>query len=347
MRHIFLNLALVFIAVVATVIPAWAAEMTDFQIENQEKKIRLIFKFSDTAAYSTVSDFNSNILVLNYEGLKLSDKQRSKDHRLEGDIDYDVLRFVRFQNTGEQAEIRIYLGWEVNPADAQVVAFDDRIEVDILKPMHLATPSESPSVGGGEWEIQRDPAPGETEDDAEGDVEGDAVPEPDPVAITPEPVEADENDGLDMGSLRQPFFPELEGNDETGETRPDTDKTEGDEIPDSTEEAPAIVDDSTPSSDFRPAREFTSTPSYKKFDLDEVEVNQLEFRSVPFNEVLLDLVAGSGFNVVVGEGIDNKELTLSFTKKKMSLKSALYILCTAYDLEYTVEDDAIIIRAKD
>lgn len=354
LRFAILKLVLAVFALVAMLVPVWATGITDFKIQDQPKKIQLSFNFSDPFEYSTVSDFNSNILVLKIEGLELSKPQKQKDHRLEGDKDFKVLRFVRFQDTGEQAEIRIYLGWEVTPADAQVVAFDERIEVDVLKPLHLAAPVTNTSADEATWFIERDPAFGVTND---ADDEA-GLAEPNPIATGPDPTDPDGNSGMQVRSLRNPDFPELTSSDGTGGDSMETDSiSEGESDP-----VEAGVDgiagdavgsdgndDSNypdPSGDFRPAREFSPTPSYKKFDLDDVEVNQLEFRGVPFNEVLLDLVAGTGFNVVVGEGIDNKELTLNFTKKKMTLKSALYILCTAYDLEYTVEDDAIIIRVK-
>lgn len=354
LRFAILKLALALFALVAMLVPAWATEITDFKIQDKQKKIQLSFSFSDTFEYSTVSDFNSNILVLKIEGLELNKQQQQKDHRLEGDKDFKVLRFVRFQDTGEQAEIRIYLGWEVTPADAQVVAFDDRIEVDILKPMHLAAPVTNTSADEATWFIERDPAFGVT-DDA---VDQAGLAEPNPIATSPDPTDPDGNSGMQVPSLRNPDFPELTSSAGTGGDSMETDSiSEGESDP-----VKAGVDgfagdavgfdgnddsnDPDPSGGFRPAREFSPTPSYKMFDLDDVDVNQLEFRGVPFNLVLLDLVAGTGFNVIVGEGIDNKVVTLNFTKKKMSLKGALYMLCTAYDLEYTVEDDAIIIRAK-
>jgi hypothetical protein len=84
-------------------------------------------------------------------------------------------------------------------------------------------------------------------------------------------------------------------------------------------------------------------PSYKRFDLDQVPAKQVEIRDLPFREALLQLVAGSGFNVVVGSNIDNESVYLNFKNKQISLKEALETLCIAYQLAYTVEDGAIVV----
>lgn len=91
---------------------------------------------------------------------------------------------------------------------------------------------------------------------------------------------------------------------------------------------------------------YTPGPAYTLFDLDQVPVNQLDIRGMPFDEALVELVAGTGFNVVVGPGIDDAEVNLSFTQKDISLKSAMDLLCFAYDLAYTVKDDAIVFSTK-
>lgn len=106
---------------------------------------------------------------------------------------------------------------------------------------------------------------------------------------------------------------------------------------------PAVADEEEAPA--RPVRELHATPSYKQFDLDDVPVSEVQLRNMPFNEALLELVAGSGFNVIVGAGVENELMTLDFRQKEISLKRALDLLCMAYDLAYVVEDDAIVIRA--
>jgi hypothetical protein len=93
----------------------------------------------------------------------------------------------------------------------------------------------------------------------------------------------------------------------------------------------------------KPAAGLASGPSYRGMDLGSVPVNQREYKNVPFREAILDLVAGCGFNVVVGEGIDNESVYLNFKQKELSLKSALETLCTVYELAYSVTDDVITI----
>jgi hypothetical protein len=92
--------------------------------------------------------------------------------------------------------------------------------------------------------------------------------------------------------------------------------------------------------------EFRPQPSYRQRDLASVAVNQREFKNMPFREAILDLVAGTGFNVIVGPGIDNETVYLNFKQQQLSLKSALETLCTVYELAYTVTDDVITITVQ-
>jgi hypothetical protein len=87
-------------------------------------------------------------------------------------------------------------------------------------------------------------------------------------------------------------------------------------------------------------------PAYTQFDLDQVPISGIEIRGLPFSQALMKLVASSGFNVVVGKDIEDTIVNLNFTQKQISLKGALDLLCIAYDLAYTVEPDAIVIKAK-
>jgi hypothetical protein len=95
-----------------------------------------------------------------------------------------------------------------------------------------------------------------------------------------------------------------------------------------------------------PVHDVAPTPSYTRFNLDEVPVADVQLRNMPFNEALLELVASTGFNVIVGKGVSSETMTLDFRQKELSLKRALDLLSIAYDLTYTVEDDAIIVKGK-
>lgn len=95
-----------------------------------------------------------------------------------------------------------------------------------------------------------------------------------------------------------------------------------------------------------PAFDNSNSHSYKKFDLSQVPASKVEIKDIPFNEAIMLIVADSGFNVVVGEGVDRTKVMLNFTQKGISLESALDILCMAYELKYTVDDDAIIISRR-
>ena len=126
------------------------------------------------------------------------------------------------------------------------------------------------------------------------------------------------------------------------DTKPVADTSTDETGNESVEESPAI---DTSSPEVKPEVDLSS-PSYRKFDLDKVPASMVEIKGIPFDEALLLIVAESGFNVVVGNGIDDTEVNLNFTKKGISLESALDILCMAYELKYTVDDDAIIISLR-
>jgi hypothetical protein len=50
--------------------------------------------------------------------------------------------------------------------------------------------------------------------------------------------------------------------------------------------------------------------------------------------------------VVIADDVDNSEVTLNFAQKQLSLKSALDLLAQAFDLTWSLEDDAIVVKAK-
>ncbi len=87
-------------------------------------------------------------------------------------------------------------------------------------------------------------------------------------------------------------------------------------------------------------------PGYTEFDLDQIPISGIEIRGLPFDEALLKLVGSAGFNIIVGKDVEDTEVNLNFTQKQISLKNALDLLCIAYDLSYTIEPDAIVIKGK-
>ncbi|MCB1221238.1 MAG: hypothetical protein H7A35_02640 [Planctomycetales bacterium] len=113
-----------------------------------------------------------------------------------------------------------------------------------------------------------------------------------------------------------------------------------------TQAQPVSNNSSAQDTPVRPAFDNSGAQSYRKFDLDKVPAAKVELKGMPFDEAILRIVADSGFNVVVGNGIDDTEVNLNFTQKGLSLKAALDILCMAYDLKYDVTDDAIVISRR-
>lgn len=361
------------IGAVLFVLLAWPAaaatlELKDFNAKDEAKKVLFTFNLSEAAEAQVISNYQSNFVAVSVAKLRFPRQLLKADHPPADEATLQFYRFVRFQQTESEGQIRLYLGKLATPADVQVVQLEDRIEVELIKPLWkleaapAASAAENPAAGlepaataagveppaaadGGFRETQpadsAEPAGFIPDADAAGD-EPASVPEPalEPAAAadadsaaaeaTEAAVPAATADRQDGESYGQTQFDEVFGTD--------ADEPEAaDALPGAGAAEPA---------DASPVLDMAPQPSYRQFDLSRVPVSQVEITGLPFDEALLKLVSDSGFNVVVGEGVESGEINLNFTHKDLSLKSALDLLCMAYDLTYTVEDDAIVVRHK-
>lgn len=300
--------------VLCTTILAWAALATaaqastlkDISFEDQPKKIVVRLLFSEPVSAEVISHFTNNFVGLNIEGLEFSKKQDGKKYTPPGD-NAQFLKHVLLQSDDGGGQIRFYMGVLCTPADAQVVPLDNKIVVEIVKPLwKLGQTDDTEAPAGDEDQSGASGEDNSTQDTGDTNSSGGFIPDdnqtPPDEGSTPS-----DTGGLDSqtgGSATPP---------QGGTSQPGG---------------------------------FTPGPAYTLFDLDQVPVNQLDIRGMPFDEALVQLVEGTGFNVVVGPGIDDAEVNLSFTQKGISLKSALDLLCKVYALTYTVDKDAIVITAK-
>jgi hypothetical protein len=346
----------------------FAAQLKDFSVLDEGKKARAVFTFSDTVKAEIISHYAGNYVALSIPSLSFSKSQLKSDYKptsKELEPVYRFIRLVQGAKSGDPGEVRLYLTKPLTPADALVIQDGKSIEIEVLKPRGSKLPEADPDapVWPGEPDRVRPSEQGDpTDSPAEPADSGGFVPD-EPPAVEP----ADASEGSPPG---QHEAPETETNDAPGGTdAPQGDSTEtGDtsgasaasnephtplgQLPGGSRPHPPLergddengtapVEEPGASVDIAP-----SGRSYQSFDLTQVPVNGIEIRNEPFNQALMELVAGTGFNVVVGEGVSTETVTLNFARKQISLKSALDMLCTAYSLTYTVEDDGIVIRGK-
>ena len=403
---------------------ARAVDLTSYTAKDEEKKLTLTFTFSAKVQADVISNFQGNFVALAVGELKFTKQQLAGDQLPAAEATVPFYRCVRFV-TGEHAgQIRVQLGKLATPADALVVPLDNRIDVEITKPVWKLKPSETkpeekpaPPANGGPGFVpdETPPAPPAEELQPPAEVTPPAESETPPAAPeeTPAAPETPPSTEQAPGSLRDgsspppatappsaPAEPPAEEQppaapEESGQAAPDegaagapeataqSPGTTGGEVygQTSVSELPQGAPEETPPSTppRRPLRPATPPPTpteqpeaeptppalsapsetspppgmpsrthppYTEFDLDQVQISGIEVRDLPFNQAIMKLVAASGFNVVVGEGLDTTETTLSFRQRDISLKGALDLLCIAYDLVYTVEPDAIIIKRK-
>jgi len=311
-------------------VAALAVEITEFDTVDEQKKLTITITFSDVVDAEVVHHYASNFVEIMVPGLKLKRNLTRKPHVPENEETLQFFQATSFTDSGDKGKIRLQLGKYASPGDVQVVELDDKIVVDLVKPY---------------YKLPKEP-----------------VEDAPPVVEEDPPVEFIPDSGTEPVELEQPATEDdLYGNFDLG-TEDDEPEDAGFQTP--YEPADPVVTEDEPVTDTyggnsldtlrdpgdepleRPVRDFQPTPSYKNFDLDDVPVAQLQLRNMPFNEALMELTAGSGFNVVVGTGVSDELMTLDFRQKELSLKRALDLLCMAYDLAYTVEDDAVVIRAK-
>ncbi len=260
-------------------------------------------------------------------------------------------RYVKFVQDKESGEIRLYLTKPLTPADAQVVPYDTYAEVKLIKPaqavdtekpdgvpefipqataVNEAVASETPTerllseaAQDEQRTVQEQIEETFAADDTPPTLRSASIPSASQTG--PEPESAVEE------SAEIEAAPEFVARAETEEPR----EVEREEAPSRVELMPSN----------KPA-ERIGGPSYVGFDLNKVPVTQLTFKGKPFREALLELVGETGYNVVVSDEVDNSEVYLNFNQKKLSLKSALDLLSLTFDLQWSLEDDAIVVKAK-
>ena len=306
---------------------ARAVELTDFQTADEAKKLTLTFTFDEVVDAEVVHHYAGNYVEIVIEGLNLPRKLTNKVHYPESEETRQFLQDTRFYMDGSTAHIRLEIGKYADPGDVQVVELDEKIVADMVKPF---------------YKLPKDDTPAEP-----------VVEEAPPAEFIPDEPGETEPAGETETTSGEEFFSNFEAAGDNGETG----QPAGETTPVVTEDETVtddpgfgslddLRDDAEEVVEGRPVRDLQPTPSYRNFDLDDVPVAQLQLRNMPFNEALMELTAGSGFNVVVGEGVSDELMTLDFRQKELSLKRALDLLCMAYDLSYSVEDDAIVIRGK-
>ena len=278
-----------------------AAEVTALTIDDQAKKIVLTYTISPPFKAEAVYEYVKNVIVLKVEGLELSSKQKRSAHLPASGETEQFYRNTMMRDMEGGGEILVVLGKLCTPADAQVVPLDNKIVVEIVKPLWKLEQEAA--------ETPTDPAAGDAAPNGSTDTPADPAPEQTPADTpTDDAAAPDAVDGWD-------------------------------DTPDA-----AVPDAADPG--FIPDQGHVPGPSYKQFDLSKVPVDQVEILGQPFDEAIVTLVESTGFNVLVGDGVDETEVNLNFTGREVSLKSALDLLCLAYNLQYVVEDDAIIVTVK-
>lgn len=331
---------------------AFASSLEKYSAKTEAKKIVLTFKFNESVDYEPVFHYKDNYVALKIKGLKFSRSQISNGAAPKGEEQKACFRKVGYTQSKSEGEIRIALNKKRSPGDVQVSPEDAVIRVEILLPTALIKPaaagededsfsgSPGPTAGSGTEEVE-EAGTGEAPEMGPTSwppTEGSAVPEEE------EASEPEESAAIEAATVSDPDgF--RDGGMESG-----VEELEGE----AEAEIEAAVEDT-----FEPAAEpeesgtpgpamggapIESGPSYKNFDLSTVAVTQQQFANIPLNEAVMLLIGDSGFNVVVGEGVSNTPVTLNFNQNQMSLERALRALCMAYDLEYSVEDDVIVVR---
>lgn len=338
---------------------ARAASLTDIEVKDSAKMIDFIFRIDEGVKPEVEYYFDANFFQLRIPGLELSRQQLRYPEHYAADGFAPFYKYVRLKQDEGDGLIRIYLTRLCSPADPQLVGWDGgKLHVQLLKPLFKLPDEEQPPV-----EAEQPAASPPAETGSTGTAAGESTPametagpggaEPENDSQEPATDDSSEPGSIRGGNSSQPGTFNVPAGETAGDGGAEADRPQGRVSAPAGEPAQESGQaEETPASTggggepgTTPAADFTPGPSYKQFNLDDVPVSGVEIRGLPFREALLELVASSGFNVVIGDGIDNTEVNLNFTQKDLSLKSALDLLCVAYDLAYTVGDDAIVIRA--
>jgi len=356
---------LILAVLAVTVQCAWAVDLKEYKAKNNEKTILFTLDFSGSAPAEVVSNFQGNFVSLTVPGLKFNRAQLKGDHPPSDRSLLPFFRFLRFVAGDESGQIRFYLGKTATPADVLVEQLDNRINVEITKPLwklkegakppEAKEPAEEAKPGfiPDEKPAETEPAPPETapiepEAGAESGTPEETPPESGAEALPEEPTGTDESAAPEAPAEPEapaaPETPPAEAKPQDGEIY---DHTSVSDLPKAGEEPePGSLRPSEPSGTEPGMPSATPNHPYTEFDLDKVPVAGIEIRGLPFDEALMKLVGSAGFNVVVGRDVEDTEVNLNFTQKQITLKSALDLLCIAYDLTYTIEGDAIVIKGK-
>jgi hypothetical protein len=360
---------------------AWALELKDYSVVDDAKKITISFNFSSAvkdADFEVVSNYQGNFIALKLKGLKFSNKQLKTDIPAKKGAEL-FYRFLRFTPGDASSEVRVYLAKPVTPADVLTELREAKATLEIVKPWWKLPGAQPPSNAD---EAKPEFIPDTAEPNGKPE---EPAAQPDSIGELPPPGEGFRDVGQEDAAAPPadetgPDQPPADGStDETGTpdvTPPDAGPDESAAPPDTaTGGRPAKGEiysqtgvgeifghgdtggrESKPARESKPQPESSGAkeqprnqhkgPGYTEFDLDQIPISGIEIRGLPFDEAILKLVASSGFNVVVGKDVDSTEVNLNFTQKQISLKNALDLLCIAYDLTYTVEADAIVIKGK-
>lgn len=361
-RATVLALAAALIALVPAL--ASAASLSKSSAKTEPKKVVLSFSFSEGVDYEPVFHYKDNYVALKVKDLKFSSKQLRAGLAPSGSEQKACFRRVGYSQLKGEGEIRIALSKQRSPGDVQVTPEDSVIRVEIFLPSALVKAGKAGDAGEGF--IPRGSNSGNGGNDA-GEEEESSGPGPStwPPQDNGAEAEAEENGAEESGA--EESAAEESGVEESAAEEPGgfrggaeaaidegeaaalealAELEEATSEPAGMEESEAGMEEEAEESAGAAAEPIDSGPSYKQFDLSTVPVVQQQFTSVPLNEAVQRLIGDSGFNVVVGEGVNDTLVTLNFNQNQMSLKRALNALCMAYDLEYSVEDDVIIVRGK-
>jgi hypothetical protein len=327
--------------------------------------VTLELRFDEAVEYHPIYNYAKNILVVQFKGLKLTRQQLRNGPAVHGAELKPLIQSGSFVQSGTTGDMRLQLVEGINPGDALLIERDKGIDIQFVLP-DSARPVKPAKPGKPKPRPQTATTPKAPPQPAQPRASAAPGSEPGAGAAAPAGWQPP-GDGGTLTSLNGQTYtdPPITINGGEGETAAAGDNAgddnpgpaEGGFIPDSPgpDAATGGAEHPDPLHDLESANSFgpvspseaaaprPAGPSYKKFDLGRVDVKQLEIKGVPFRQALEELVAGCGFNVVVGDGIDNEPVYLNFTQKQLSLKSALETLCMAYELAYSVQDDAIVI----
>jgi hypothetical protein len=321
---------------------AHAVDLSAIEVVPGDKKIQLTVRFSAPAKTDVISHYQNNFVALQIAGMKFS-ADRTRKEQLPTAEEAAVIKSYRFANNAEGGEMRIYLVKPLTPADVLVSRYEDHLEIEILKPA-VSGAARSDGKQGTEGSAPViEPTPGDTAGDPlpadNGATPAGTDPGTEPATTEPaDQLQPDEGTADNGGAGETALDPPAD--EPAGGTLIEPADVGGESVtPSGSQDDPAVdVSGVEPASG--------NGKSYKRFDLSKVQVAPVEIRGMPFREALMEMVAQTKFNVVVGEVADNSGVVLNFAQKPMSLKAALDLFCMAYDLTYTVEDDAIVIKSK-